>query len=940
MKTFSRSVGFPLHSLTLLGTSVLIFFALAFSAPAQALQQLHQRHAQVTKKLKPVDQLAANAQLDLAIGLPLRNRDKLTNLLEELYQPASPSFHHFLTPDEFANSFGPTEEDYKSVINFARDHKLTVKRTHNNRTLLDVSGAVADIEKAFHVHMRVYKHPTEDRNFFAPDAEPTVDLATPLLAISGLDSYVKPKPNIHVNLNAKVQPKVHPLGGGDGSGGSGSGGSGPYGFMGYDFQAAYTPQTLLDGTGQTVGLFELSGYASADIDDYVSETSLPGVTLENVYVDETEGDDSDINFSVECTADIEMVISMAPGLSKVYVYESPTPTNQPTARQTPATTAQINDTLNKMATDNLSRQLSCSYAMDINNSTVQIFQQFAAQGQSFFQASGDNGAYPASIDEPIDDPYITVAGGTALTVDTTDTNNPDAWLSESVWNTPAGTDEFGDPTPYQATGGGISRTYPIPAWQQGISMADNQGSTTMRNIPDVASVAVNVDMVWGNDYLGGLLGGSTDLPVAGTSLAAPLWAAFTALVNQQAEANGQPPVGFINPALYAIGKSANYSSIFHDITDGDNTSSRSPNNYYATEGYDLCTGWGTPNDPLIDALLQPPTESLVINPPFGFTSIGPGGGPFSVTSQTYTLTNIGAQSLDWNLGNNASWLTVSKTSGTLAPGESTTVTVNFNAGVNNFLITKAIGNVTFTNLTSGTFQDRQFDLYVGNGGFETGDLNYWTLVGNVHSVFPLAADDVDVAGTNALPTAPDESFVRSGLYGGFLGEVPPDASLSHAVITAAGQPYVVSFWLTSVAGKGKTTPNHFAAKWNGTVLYNQTNLPAFGWTNLQFTVPGGSSSSTLEFDFSDQPGAFGLDDVSVTTGGAPAGPLESIAFSSGSNLTISWPLSAAAFQLQSTTDPGNPSSWLNVAAPLTTNGGQVSTVVPIQGVQQFFRLKQ
>ena len=81
-------------------------------------------------------------------------------------------------------------------------------------------------------------------------------------------------------------------------------------------------------------------------------------------------------------------------------------------------------------------------------------------------------------------------------------------------------------------------------------------------------------------------------PEAGTSLAAPLWAGFMALVNQQAAANGQPPIGFVNPALYAIGKSTNYHSCFHDITTGSNTNSSSPTKYQAVAGYDLCTGWG------------------------------------------------------------------------------------------------------------------------------------------------------------------------------------------------------------------------------------------------------------------------------------------------------------------------------------------------------------
>ena len=297
--------------------------------------------------------------------------------------------------------------------------------------------------------------------------------------------------------------------------------------------------------------------------------------------------------------------------------------------------------------------------------------------------------------------------------------------------------------------------------------------------------------------------------------------------------------------------------------------------------------------------------------------------------------------MNWSLVNSAGWLTVSSTSGTLAPGAATTVTVNLNSAANSFLIKQVSGNVTFTDLTSGTFQNRQFNLYVGNGGFETGDFTYWTQVGNIHSSFPLAADDVDVAGTNALSGVPDESFVHSGLYGAFLGQTPPDGSLSHVIATTAGQQYVLSFWLTSVtAGTNTTAPNHFAAKWNGVALYNQTNLPAFGWTNLQFTVSATGASSTLEFDFNDKPEALGLDDVTVNVL-VPSGPLfQPVALSSGTNLLISWPLSAAAFQLQSSTDPGMPNSWLNVGTPLTTNGGWISTLVPMQGPQQFFRLKQ
>ncbi len=919
----------PLHECSVgsLATSLLIAaWTLTSSLPIHAAQQVLKGHVpRMSKRLAPIGRLESDARLDLAIGLPLRNQETLTNLLHDLYQPGNANFRRFLTPDEFASSFGPSREDYQTVIDFAKSHGLTVKRTHSNRTLLDVSGSVADIEKAFHLHMQVYQHPVEARTFFAPDAEPSLDLATPVLMISGLDDYVIPHPQIH-SSGVFSRPMVRPLGGGSGGGGGG-GGSGPYGYYGYDFQAAYVPETLLDGTGQSVALFELTGYAQSDIDDYVSETGLPGVPLQNILIDGFDGDDDNMNFAVEATADIEMAIAMAPGLANVYVYEGAPPASEPPAIQYSSTTAEINDVFNRIATDNLASQISCSYAMDINLSTVQIFQQFAAQGQSFFQASGDSGAYPGAIDEPADDPYITVVGGTALSTD-----SEGLWSSETVWLTPPNDPTYMNTVEW-ATGGGFSLTYAIPAWQQGISMADNQGSTTMRNLPDVASVAVNVDLVYGNDYVGF----SLDFPIAGTSLAAPLWAGFMALVNQQAVANGQPPVGFANPALYAIGKSTNYSSCFHDITTGNNFSSASPSKYSATTGYDLCAGWGTINDPLINALLAPPMESLVVTPPAGFTSSGPGGGPFSVTSQTYTLANISSNTLNWSLADSARWLTVTKTSGTLGPGASTTVTVSLNSAANSFLIANASGNVTFADLTDGTFQNREFDLYAGNGGFEDGDFTCWNLIGDTNSTIVLAADDVDVAGANALAGVPDESFVHSGLYGAYLGELPPDASLSQTLATRTNQPYLVSFWLTCVPEQGgATTPNDFKAKWNGSTLHAGTNLPAFGWTNLLFMVHATTAATPLEFDFDDQPGAFGLDDVTVEP--VPTPVFQSVTLSHGT-IRFTWSAFAnLSYQIQSTSNLSNP-NWTNVAVPITATGNTVSASEPVTGTpQQFYRV--
>ena len=151
-------------------------------------------------------------------------------------------------------------------------------------------------------------------------------------------------------------------------------------------------------------------------------------------------------------------------------------------------------------------------------------------------------------------------------------------------------------------------------------------------------------------------------------------------MNQQAVMTGKLAVGFINSAIYALGQGTTYSSLFHDVTTGNNKSAESPNNFNAVAGYDLCTGWGTPaGQSLINALAGAP-DSLGISPSAGFTSSGPGGGPFDPASQTFVLTNNGTTALTWSTGDAAAWLAALPTSGVL-PGHATaTVTLSLTAG--------------------------------------------------------------------------------------------------------------------------------------------------------------------------------------------------------------------------------------------------------------------
>ncbi len=150
-----------LGAIPLLG-SLLLLTPPAMAAP---LRVLPGHVPAITTSLQPLGRLPETNQLNLAIALPLRNPDALSNLLQQLYDPASPNYRHYLTPGQFTEQFGPTEQDYQTVMAFALAHGLTVVNTWSNRALVDVRGSVADIERAFHVRLLTYQHPYEARQF-------------------------------------------------------------------------------------------------------------------------------------------------------------------------------------------------------------------------------------------------------------------------------------------------------------------------------------------------------------------------------------------------------------------------------------------------------------------------------------------------------------------------------------------------------------------------------------------------------------------------------------------------------------------------------------------------------------------------------------------------------------------------------------------------------
>ena len=524
-----------------------------------------------------VRRVPSTTQLTLSVGLAINDVDALVNAANQIADPKSPSYRKYLTPEQFADQFGATAADYQTLLDWARSNHLN-GIAHRNRFVVDVTGSVADIEAALDIHLN-YHQRADGSEFFAPDAEPSVKLELPVEHISGLENFVAPQS----------------------AGGSGSGGT----YQGTDFRNAYAPNMALTGAGQLVGIFMLDGFAQSDINGYATLTSQSFKTVQVVPSSAT------LTPGTEGTLDVESILAMAPAAQVVAFVGSSNRTQILT---------------NMTDRDDIIKQFSSSWFWynGTTTDTENLMLQLATQGQSFFQATGDGGAYqigvfPTYVSGSLDCrqfPSITMVGGTSLNMAK---SGASYGTLETAWS---------------GSSGGIESSVSIPSYQWSIA-GHNGASASNRNVPDVSAQAAE-----GNIYFKGKVE-----YVAGTSEATPLWAGFMALTNELA-ANyfgSSTSVGFANPALYSIAATSAYATSFHDVLTGC-TPDKSGNSYCAGTGYDLATGLGSPQHGLIYELSGVSSYPLYCKGPLVSTGSST---PFKWASQGAGAASPGAGECAW-----------------------------------------------------------------------------------------------------------------------------------------------------------------------------------------------------------------------------------------------------------------------------------------------------
>jgi subtilase family serine protease len=574
---------FIVADVTLLARALGLFVASFFSVTGLALAQSNTmiRLSPMVAKSVYLGEVGATRQISVVFSLPLTDSQGAAQFIQHVSDPHDPLYRHYLAPKEFTARFGASEKDYAALKEWVRANNLIISQESIARTSLTVRGSVAQFEELFKTQLNNYRLP-DGQTFYSAGVEPTIPnaIASLMVGVIGLTNSVQYAPVAKVYKLLGEDPVTPDP---DTAGGTGPGGA----YSAADLRKAYEVPALGHLTGQTIALFEQGGFYLYDIKRYLDWNGLPEPPITFVSVN---GYDGKVNPSTlsEALLDIDIVIGVNPRVKEVLVYEDGTD---------PFDVALV-DALEQVFTDDKAETLSISYGDDevqdgdavlitVNTKLMQL----AAAGISVFASAGDEGAYgrtgadtyPAklNVSDPGAQPYITCVGGTTLF-----THPGEEWTDEQVWNDLAvgGNEDKGG-----ATGGGVSSYWELPSWQAASYVTPNGGSSSFRNVPDVAAV--------GNPSTGVAIYDRTNggwNQIGGTSLSCPVWASYVSVLNAALEYLIDEPIGFLNPTLYSLG-SGNPTTYLHDVTEGSNGNA----NIYGTAGYtaglsyDNCSGCGS-----------------------------------------------------------------------------------------------------------------------------------------------------------------------------------------------------------------------------------------------------------------------------------------------------------------------------------------------------------
>ncbi len=620
-----------------------------------------------------------------AVVLQPRDESALAHFISQVTDRHSPLFHRYLTPATFAAKFGATSSSIAAVESQLQAAGLTVTNVAPDGLIVDFTAPASRVESEFQTGLERYKlaNGSTEHARTAPLKVPAT-IGRYVTSVVGLDTTVRLRPlglprstrSAAAAHPAALHPKfTHPAGSPTACSDASDAAQEFGGLTDDQIANSYGAFGLYGagdtGSGQHIAVYELEPFATSDLQTF--DTCYFGATqaasmLSRVHTVNVDGGPGAGPGSGESILDIQDVSAFAPG-ANIDVY------------QAPLTTFGSLDEYAKIVNDDVDQVVTtswgfCEQGLQEGSPGVQqaenlIFEQAAAQGQSVFSAAGDEGSDDCnsfettspvspvlSVDDPSSQPYVVAAGGT--TID--DATQP---ALEHVWNDgPVG----------GAAGGGISESWPMPAWQDSfvVQTAGNSSAVTAANAFEANDLgAPGYRFCASDNPVGGSEDGCRELPdvsaasdeftgaitifsaqfggwttIGGTSSAAPMWAGMLADVNAsptcQANNATQSGVGFVSPLLYSVAANPTaYAASFNDITLGNNDAFGDSNLFQSGTGYDMASGLGTPE------LTQPNGQAglafylcsqapAVTRPTV--TNLSPASGLTSATDTSVTIT--------------------------------------------------------------------------------------------------------------------------------------------------------------------------------------------------------------------------------------------------------------------------------------------------------------